>query len=341
MMSTMDTPESKNHLDDEAYGRMQLAVSLITQGSWKEAASALEKAARLHAHAGRSYDEARCLQLAASLHRSAGETEKGRGLIEEAGQIAQPDDILAVSIAAERAETAWVEGRYQDAVTDWTMAIDTAQTAGLAAGGLSAMLRRRAAASVKLGRIEDLLRDYDEACRVIAPSQGIEVVHLIRIEEATALCEQGWVNEAEQVLTRLKLDFVDHSASSHVMAELLTLRARMARVSGQYEAAVEMARRSRDAALQAVVPVSYFAANVELAESLSAMGDLSTAYGTLATAWVTLSDLLGKDVAASWVEPCLLGYKIRWGDEVFQKAKATYETQRRGEKNHGTRSDHS
>ena len=105
MMSAMDTPKSKKQLDDEAYGCMQSAVSLITQGSWQEAASVLEKAARLHAQAGRSYDEARCFQLAATLHRAAGETEKGRGLIKDASQIAQSDDVLSVSIAAERAET--------------------------------------------------------------------------------------------------------------------------------------------------------------------------------------------------------------------------------------------
>src|SRR5207248_10897458 len=64
--------------DDRAHALMQSALALIPQGSWPEAAAALEEAAMLHAQASRSYDQARCLQLAATLRRSAGQTSKSR-----------------------------------------------------------------------------------------------------------------------------------------------------------------------------------------------------------------------------------------------------------------------
>jgi hypothetical protein len=45
--------------------------------------------------------------------------------------------------------------------------------------------------------------------------------------------------------------------------------------------------------------------------------------------------LLGQDIARSWVQPCLLGYKIRWGESTFQQAKTGYESQRRAEAQNG------
>ena len=122
----MPAPSSQGSqaLNDQAYALMQSAVALIPQGGWQEAAAALEKAAGLHAQAGRAYDEARCLQLAATLRRSAGEPEKARSLVEQAATVAPTDQPLAVSISAERAETAFAEGRFQEAVSAWTTALD-------------------------------------------------------------------------------------------------------------------------------------------------------------------------------------------------------------------------
>ena len=294
MMSAMDPSMSKEQLDDQSYGYMQSAVALISQGSWKDAASALEKGASLHARAGRSYDEARCLQLAATLQRSAGEAGKSRELIDEASRVPQSDEMLKVSIVTEHAETALAEGRYQDAVADWTAALGTAKSAGLNEEGLSAMLRRRAAASVALGHIDDVIKDYEEAWQLSASSKGAEIAHFIRLEEATVLCEHGAIDKAERILTSMESEFTNHPAGPHVMADLFSLRARMACAAGQPGIAADLARRSRDAALKAVAPVSYFAASVELGEALATTGDMSGAYGTLATAWVTLSDLLGK-----------------------------------------------
>ncbi|HZD49526.1 MAG TPA: hypothetical protein VE178_12360, partial [Silvibacterium sp.] len=79
---------------------MQTANSLIPQGKWPEAAEALEEAAWLHAEAGRSYDQSRCLQLAATLRRSSGHLEQARSLIERAADPAHEDQPLAISIAA-------------------------------------------------------------------------------------------------------------------------------------------------------------------------------------------------------------------------------------------------
>ena len=88
-------------------------------------------------------------------------------------------------------------------------------------------------------------------------------------------------------------------------AEILVQRARLARGAGDIAVARTHATAAHDAALAAVAPVPYFAASVELAEALDAAGLRVDAYTALATAWGTLSDLLGSEVARSWVEPCL------------------------------------
>ena len=56
---------------DPAETLAQRALSLIPRGDWAGAAAALEQAAALHAQAKRTYDDARCLQLAATLRRLA------------------------------------------------------------------------------------------------------------------------------------------------------------------------------------------------------------------------------------------------------------------------------
>ncbi len=316
-------------LDDRAHALMQAAATLMPQGEWEEAADNLEQAAQLHARAGRSYDEARCLQLAATLRRSGGNAEKARPLAERAAAVAPADLTLEVSISAEMAETAFAEGRYQDAASAWTEAIDKAQKAGLKADGMSAMWRRRAAACMACGQIRQASDNFDEAYQLLVTTRGNETAAFVRVEQAELLREHGQVDESERVISSVEASLKDLQANPHLLAELQVLRARLALAAGKPDQAIDYSRRARDAALQAVAPVSYFAASAALAEAYEAQGDYQAAYGTLAMAWATLSDLLGDDVASSWIEPCLLGYKLRWGDSVFQETKIAYETRRR------------
>jgi tetratricopeptide (TPR) repeat protein len=319
-----------SNLDNQAYALMQSALADIPRGHWAQAAEALESAAALHAKAGRAYDEARCLQLAATLRRSAGELNEAQTLGARASSVAQRDEPLSVSIDAERAETAFAQQRYQEAASLWTKAIERAREAGLLAEGLSAMLRRRAAALMALYEIERAGKDFNEAYALLNSSSAKESASFVRVEQARLFWQYGEADRAEQLLNELETK-ADVATNSHLMAELLVMRSRMTRAAGKVDASIEFARRSREAALQAVAPLSYFAASLELAEGLQLKEDLMSAYETLATAWATLSDVLGKETARSWVEPCLIAFRARWGDEAFLKAKSDYEARRRAE----------
>jgi len=55
-----------------------------------------------------------------------------------------------------------------------------------------------------------------------------------------------------------------------------------------------------------------------------------TAYEVLAVVdWVTVSDVLGREVASSMFEPKLLELRDRWGVKTFNEVKLAYEEKRR------------
>jgi tetratricopeptide (TPR) repeat protein len=327
----VDDPQEARTRDDKAEALMQTANSLIPQGKWPEAAEALEEAAWLHAEAGRSYDQSRCLQLAATLRRSSGHLEQARSLIERAADPAHEDQPLAISIAAERAETAFAEERYEDAVSAWNDALDKAQEAGLKADGKSALVRRRAVAFLALRKIRLARSDFDLAWDLVAEGHGHEIAGFVRAEEANLLLQYGYPDDAEKVLSTLENGLLEGLKDPHLAAEIFVVRARLARSAKQSQSAVEYARLARSAALEAVAPLSYFAASVELAEALEARGELAETYATLATAWATLSDVMGRDAAQSWVEPCLMAYQLKWGEKIFAQTRKEYEARRRAE----------
>jgi tetratricopeptide (TPR) repeat protein len=303
--------------DAEAWELMQSAHRLNQTGEWAQAASALEQAAEIHKEAGRDYDEARCLQLAATLRRSAGETQQARLLAERAAAVAPEDLRLAVSIASERGETAFTEGRFEDAVGLWNEAAAKARAAHAKPEGLSAILRRRAAAQMALDQTQAAGESFDEAAGLLTK----EAAGFVRTEQAGLLLEHGHVTEAAQIL-----DAVEAHSSAHLRAETLVMRARAALSTGESASALEYAGQARDAALEAVAPVSYLAASAELSQAFKALGDRINAYGAMAAAWATLGDLMGEGVARSWVEPVLLAYKLEWGEPAFAAARRGYET---------------
>lgn len=315
------TPEAR------AATHLRNAQARIAEGAWEQAAAELEAAAGLHAQTGRTYDQARCLQLAATLRRAAGAPERARQLLEEASAVAPADQPLAVSIAAERGQIAHDEGRHEDAVASWTEALDLGVSAGLGPDGRVALLRGRAASLVAIGRVAESNADFAEAFHLLEPSRGLTTACFILTEQAGLLLQFGHRGEAERVASEVEKRAP--ADDSHLRAEILLLRARMARNRGDSTSALEYGGKARRAALEAIAPVSYFGACVEVAAAYDQRGDAEAAYAVLATAWGTLSDVIGPEAASAWVEPVLAAYRIAWGTEVFARAKAAHDERRR------------
>ncbi len=324
-------PQDPSNRDDRALELMDRAAEHAPEGEWLEAATCLEQAAALHAEAKRDYDEARCLQMAATLRRSGGELDAAGLLIKRSRAIEPEDDRLTLSILAEQAEIAFATSEFAHAVGVWTEALDLAPRAALNADGTSALLRRRATGLIAVDRLADAAADFDSARRLLADGHGVGLAGFVRTEQARLLLDHGQAEEAERALTQLADEIGGPPEDQHLLAELLVARARMARAGGRAEEALTAAGDARTAALAAVAPMVYFAASVELAEAQDALDRRTEAYGTLATALVTLGDVLDLDVARSWVEPVLHALRVRWGVDAFAQARAQYERRRRDE----------
>jgi hypothetical protein len=306
---------------DPAMTLMQAALGRIAGGDIAGAGADLEQAAALHAQAGRSYDEARCLQLAASLKRMGGDGAEAAGLMQRAAALDVRDLPLAVSIAAEAAEEAHSAGRWEEALERWTRCLATARTAGLRPDGMIALHDRRSQAALELDRPDEAEEDLERACAIADEA----VAWRLRAQHASRLIDRGSAERAARLLPP------DGQAIADPMARamLAVQQARLARQSGALDRARSWASEARSAAREAIAPLPYFTGSVELAEICDEAGDRSAAYAALTSCWATLSDLLGRETARSWIEPCLLALQLRWGDAAFAAVKQAHDEARK------------
>ena len=307
--------------DDIPETLMRAALPLIANGEWARAAESLERAASLHKAAGRSMDEARCLQLAATLQRMSGDAGASRRLGERARAAAPEDLPLLVANLAERATAEAALGRHEQAVEGFGACLDKAVEGGLGPNGRIALLRWRAASLIAMGSLAAADADFATACGLADP----RIAGFLRTEQAALLLDAGHAAAAARVLPSAD------QPDAQLRAEILVQRARLARFADDHAGAAAHATAARAAALEAVAPVPYFAASVELAQAMDGQDRREKAYAALTTAWGSLSDLLGCDVARSWVEPCLFALRLRWGDAGFAAVKNRHDARRRAE----------
>ncbi len=304
---------------------LQSALSRVSSGDFGQAASLAEEAASLHGQAGRTLDQALCLQLAAALRLAAGDSESCRALSEHAAQVAPESLPVAVASLAVQGEAAAAQGRYRQAAEIFTASLQNTSAAGLPTSSRIALLRRRGACRIAAGEYTAADSDFAQASDLASP----RIAAFLRTEQSRLLLDAGEAEAAAGVLPEPDL------SDLQLLAEVEAQKARLARVAGDFEGIRLHAIAARYAALRAVAPVPYFTAGVELAEALDLLGRRSEAYATLTTTWGTLSDLLGSNVARSWVEPCLLALRLRWGDAPFNDIKQAHDAQRRAERQAG------
>src|ERR1700730_1314714 len=177
---------------DQAETLMRAALPLLASGDWAAAAASLEQAAKLHAAQGRSEDQARCLQLAATLRRAAGEPEAAQ-LLTANTSVTAPDNLpLSVAILAERATSAAAQGKHEDAAALFGESLKKAREAGLNADAQIALLRRRTAAHIAFGALAKAEADVASACALADPRVG----GFLRVEHARLLLDADHAAEA-------------------------------------------------------------------------------------------------------------------------------------------------
>ncbi|HYN97977.1 MAG TPA: hypothetical protein VES42_29390, partial [Pilimelia sp.] len=112
-------------------------------------------------------------------------------------------------------------------------------------------------------------------------------------------------------------------------ADLEFLAAARALDGGDGAGALRHMRAARRHALDGTAPLAYVAASVAESALAEVLGDDRAAYGSLATAYATLGDLVGRPLSAATFEGPLRELRDRWGADRFAAAKAAYEATRR------------
>ena len=213
---------------DQAETLMRAALPLIASGEWAEAAASLEQAARLHAAHGFTDDQARCLQLAATLRRSAGEPLAAQ-LLTASAAVAAPGNLpLAVASEAERGMSAAAQGRHAEAATFFGESLRKARAAGLSAEVQIALLRAAAASHIALDALPQAEADFAAACALADARIG----GFLRTEHARLLLDAGHATEAARVLPS-----DDGGGDTQLRAEILVQRARLARTAADFATA--------------------------------------------------------------------------------------------------------
>lgn len=308
---------------------LQQANRLLWEGDWPGAARLLGKAAELAQAEGRGVDAARGRQMAAELFRFAGDTEAALAGADALLATPGADPLrLAFTSAAERAEALASAGDDGAAVPAYRQALAHAQALNIPPAWRATVLRRLAQALARSGQPREGRDAYAQARALHAAEGDAGGSALIDIECAeTLVATHAWpfVPDAVARVGHV-LEALDDAG---LEARSALLRARLAQHGGDLTRALAAAETARTQSLAAVAPVSYFAAAALLAQLHDAAGERVAAYGVLATAWATLGDLLGADVAASWVRPLLLAFSLQWGDAAFADAKARHDAQRR------------
>jgi hypothetical protein len=303
---------------------LQAAQRAVTAGDWPTAARRLQQAAREAAAGGHAREAAHCEQMAASLLRAAGSLDEA---LLAAGRVSQRDPASPAArfaAEAERAQTLQSQGDDAAALQAWQRAWEAAGTLNLPPWARATVLRSLAGGEARAGACEAAWAHFDEAAALMTADAAAPA--WVDVEHAQAARAAAQCVHAREVLARARVQAL-LPTHAHLRAEVQRTRAECALDEGDVQAAREAALLAREAALEAVAPLSYFAAAVALARAAD-LQQRTQAYRALATAWVTLADLLGTEIARSWVEPVLAGFKLQWGDAAFAQARAEHERQR-------------
>jgi tetratricopeptide (TPR) repeat protein len=331
----MNTPASMPLREQPLLDRAQRAV---TAGRWAEAAATLQQAAWTARQAGRQDDAAHALQMAASLYRAAGDPLASLRAAQRLKEALPQAPLVQAVAAAERAETLFAASasaeEFAHAAKAWCEALQAAQEAGLDDGTCAQFERRTAEAQARAGQRDAAWARLDAAAA--------------RLVQAGREDEAAWF-DAEQARIALAMGETAHVRDCLATPRLQARRAQDRELDavcwlalGRLEAAVGELVPARQAlvhaqagALESVAPVTYYESAAALADCVERLGERVAAYGVLATAWVTLADLLGRELVRDCMAPLLEACRLRWGTAGFTQVKAAWEAQRRAQSDAG------
>lgn len=304
------------------------ANELVLRGQLREARTELDEATDLHLSQTSTYDASRCAQLAAALYRLTGELAAARQRAQRALDTSGGNNPAAVAALAELGDISMAGKQAQAAAATYTQALDLGHSLGPNPPAEVVLLRHRAMAHALMGDQRAAADDLEQALARLEPGGDAATARRVRVELATA-CQDGGETERASALIEATWLLAEQAADHAVLADLALLRATQALNRRDAVTALADATRARDEALAGSAPNAYIAAVMAVTQLGDVAGDRLGAYAALASGWVTLTDLLGPDLARKTFQPKLLDLHQRWGADAFDAVKREYETLRR------------
>jgi hypothetical protein len=349
----MSPPGEVSTADAEA--AFQRVAMLTAAGDLAGARTVLRHLGDRAEAAGQAVLASRALRLSATLDRALGDPNDAvataRRAVEHAetvvAEAATPDmnggtSEVATAAYAELAESLVALGRAADAAAAYGKA------AGHAAAPVTAASLRRmqALALTSAGRKAEaaaILRDLAEAADDPAETASLLIQAAATRGSPTAPATNGGNSVAAAAGTASPLiidaarllrdarDAVDAAgaAARDLRTDLAFVAATAALDDRDLPRALAEIRTARRHALDGVAVLQYIAAAVAESAVAELIGDDQSAYGSLATGYATLGDVVGKPLSAATFEGPLVRLRERWGAPRFARAKRAYEDGRR------------
>jgi hypothetical protein len=304
------------------------ANGALDGGALAEAVDLFERSARAHLRAGRPPMASHGFRLAAAVALTLGQPARAAELagraVRQAGGAASRFAALVTLAEAERHGD-----RPGDAVGSLTEALDlTSSTAGVATAlEVAAVLRRRAGLQHGLGRVAAAVADLTEATGLLVEAAEDGSAADAQVELAGLLADRSPERARAALVAARRL--ATGAAAVGVLAKVDVAEGSLALAAGDDRAAEAGFVAGRDRALEAVDPATYIAAASGAAAAAVRAGDRVRGYGHLAAGWVTVSDLLGGEVAAEAFRPQLERLRAAWGPTAFAAVRAAHDDARR------------
>jgi tetratricopeptide (TPR) repeat protein len=330
---SLETARQHNNSDQLAEALLLHANALIEALQLDQAQEMLNEAANMYCQAGKRDDEAHCHHLMANICRLQGHFEEAKSYAMRSRKIVAPNTLMALAATIELGEIALAQGKASDATDALTQAIAEGIALNQSTNTQANLLRKRAIAWVISNRPQEAVQDADTASNLLVQLGEPETALRVLIEVATAL-QQREETEASNHLQLKAIDVAERANDHSALADLCLLEATRSIAQRNIPRAMTAAHSARTHALKAVAPLPYINAAVAISQLAEETGDRLAAYEALAVGWVTVSDLLGREVARSMFEPKLLNLRDRWGVQSFSEIRLTYEAQRRSEREH-------
>ena len=301
----------------------KLASVLIREAQPIVAANALEEAADIWLLLQSAQRFGSCLLLAAANRRLAADL-RGAKRVLELGMAFDIPAQLKRGFTLEFLELKLDNGEHEEAYQGFTNFI-AHEADHLSPPEMAFVYQRLAAAANLSGKFLEAGQAFLKASEILNLEGHLSDAEDCAMAASTVLMETD-LESAERIYTEV-CRTVPQDGKAAIKRGMLG--SKLAQKSGDLKLAIKRIALAKQGALDIVDPLSYLAAAVEASHLLEQLKEFETAYTTLATAWVTIADLVGKEEAAKLVRPELEAFRDRMGAEKFLAIKQAYEEKRR------------